>query len=520
MADVLIVGAGPVGLMLACELARYGVGVRLIDRAPQATQTSKALVVWSRTLELMDRMGCTEAFLAAGLRARGATLRGGGRVLGGPDFSDIDSPYAFGLMIPQSDTERLLAEHLRGFGVAVEREVELTVFSQTPDGVEARLSHADGRKERAAAAFLIGCDGAHSVVRHGLGLPFRGTAQGDEWLLADIGLDGAGAPPRALSDEVVSGSSKESASKQEDRGVIRPNVVGHGSRDRIAVYLHRDGPFVIFPIPGGRARVVATVGRADVQPRPDPTLAEVQALVAARAGPGIRVSDPVWLSRFHIHERKVSEYGRGRVFLVGDAAHIHSPAGGQGMNTGMQDAVNLAWKLALVRRGAAAPRLLDSYSSERNAVGEIVLRNAGRLTAMATLTHPLAQAVRNRALHWLLGLHAVRRRMAATMSEIAIGYPASPLSVGTGAGRRWRPEDAAGPPPGAGADPRFVLYAADAERGTALAARFPGLVQSAPRTNPEPGRLHLVRPDGYVGLAAAAADRDAAAHYLKELGSA
>ncbi|GJE69419.1 FAD-dependent monooxygenase [Methylorubrum podarium] len=486
MADVLIVGAGPVGLTLACELARYGVGVRLIDRAREATQTSKALVVWSRTLELMDRMGCTAAFLAAGLRARGATLRGGGRVLGGPNFSDIASPYAFGLMIPQRDTERLLAEHLREFGVAVEREVELTGFAPTPDGVEARLSHGDGREERVTAPFLVGCDGAHSAVRHGLGLPFRGTAQGDDWLLADIRLDGAGAPPG----------------------------------DEIAVYFHRDGPFVIFPIPGGRARVVATVGRADGRPKPDPTLSEVQALVAARAGPGIRVSDPVWLSRFRIHERKVSEYRRDRVFLAGDAAHIHSPAGGQGMNTGMQDAVNLAWKLALVLRGAAAPSLLDSYSPERNAVGEMVLRNAGRLTVMATLANPLAQAARNRALHLLLGLPAVRRRMAATMSEIEIAYPASPLSVGPGAGRRWRPEDAAGPPPGAGADPRFVLYAADPERGTALAARFPGLVQPAPRNNPEPGRLHLVRPDGYVGLAAGGNDWDAAARYLKECGTA
>lgn len=486
MADVLIVGAGPVGLTLACELARYRVGVRLIDRARQATRTSKALVVWSRTLELMDRMGCTEAFLAAGLRARGAILRGGGRVLGGPDFSDIASPYAFGLMIPQSVTERLLAEHLRGFGVAVEREVELTAFSQTADGVEARLAHADGREEQVTTAYLIGCDGAHSAVRHGLGLPFQGTAQGDEWLLADIRLDGVGAPPG----------------------------------DAIAVYLHQDGPFVIFPIPGGRARVVATVGRADGRVRPDPTLAEVQALVAARAGPGIRVSDPVWLSRFRIHERKVSEYRRDRVFLAGDAAHIHSPAGGQGMNTGMQDAVNLAWKLALVLRGTAAPRLLDSYSPERNAVGEMVLRNAGRLTAMATLANPLAQSVRNRALRLLLSLPAVRRRMAATMSEIEIGYPASPLSVGSGAGRRWRPEDAAGPPPGAGADPRFVLYAADAKSGTALGGRFPGLVQPVPRKNPEPGRLHLVRPDGYVGFAAGAADWDAAARYLKECGTA
>lgn len=483
MEKVLIVGAGPVGLTLACELARYRIGVRLIDRAPRATQTSKALVVWSRTLELMDRMGCTEAFLAAGLRARGATLRAGGRVLGGPDFYDIASPYAFGLMIPQRDTERLLAEHLGSFGVTVEREVELLAFAQTPDGVEARLSHADGRQESVTTPFLLGCDGAHSAVRHGLGLAFRGSAQGDEWLLADICLAGDGAPPS----------------------------------DAIAVYLHRDGPFVIFPIPGGRARVVATIGRADGRPKPDPTLAEVQALVSARTGTGIQVSDPVWLSRFRIHERKVSEYGRGRVFLAGDAAHIHSPAGGQGMNTGMQDAVNLAWRLALVLRGEAVPTLLDSYSPERNAVGETVLRNAGRLTALATLANPAAQAVRNRALRWLLGLHAVRRRMAATMSEIEIGYPGSPLSVGAGAGRRWRPEDSDGPPPGAGADPRFVLYAADAEGGAALAARYPGLVQPVPRRNPMPGRLHLVRPDGYVGFAAGAADAEAAEHYLKEI---
>ena len=355
---VLVVGAGPVGLTLACELARYRVGVRLIDRSPEPTRTSKALVVWSRTLELMDRMGCTEAFLAAGLRARGATLRSGGRVLGGPRFSEIASPYDFALMIPQSETERLLSEHLAGLGVAVERPVALTGFAQGPDAVEAWLRHADGREERVVAPYLIGCDGAHSSVRHGLGLAFEGQAQGDEWLLADIRIEGPGAPPP----------------------------------DEIAVYLHRDGPFVIFPIPGGRARVVATVGRIDpARARPEPTLAEVQALVETRAGDGIRVADPVWLTHFRIHERKVSQYRTGRAFLAGDAAHIHSPAGGQGMNTGMQDAVNLAWKLALVLRGEAAPGLLDSYGPERNAVGETVLRNATRLTDMATLAHPAAQ---------------------------------------------------------------------------------------------------------------------------------
>lgn len=486
MREVLIVGAGPVGLTLACELARYRVGVRLIDRSPRATQTSKALVVWSRTLELMDRMGCTAAFLAAGLRARGVTLRSGGRVLGHVDFSGIASPYAFGLMIPQCETERLLTEHLRSLGGAVERGIELVAFSRGADAVEAELRHVDGRVERVTTPFLIGCDGAHSAVRHGLDLPFGGSAQGDEWLLADIRVDGAGAPPG----------------------------------DEVSVYLHRDGPFVIFPIPGGRARVVATIGCAEDRPRSDPTLAEVQALVRARAGPGIRVSDPVWLSHFRIHERKVSEYRRGRVFLAGDAAHIHSPAGGQGMNTGMQDAVNLAWKLAAVLRAEAAPALLDSYSPERNAVGEMVLRNAGRLTAMATLTHPLAQALRNGALRALLGLGAVRAGMVTTMSEIGIGYPASPLSAGRGAGRRWPPERAAGPLPGAGADPRFVLYTADAARGAALAARFPTLVEPLPRPAPEPGRLHLVRPDGYVGLAAQADAWEEAGRYLGALAPA
>ena len=483
---ILVVGAGPVGLTLACELARYRIGVRLIDRSPEPTRTSKALVVWSRTLELMDRMGCTPAFLAAGLHARGATLRSDGQVLGSADFTEIASPYPFALMIPQAETERLLTENLAGFGVAVEREVALTSFSQGSDGVTARLSHSDGREEALSTPILIGCDGAHSRVRHGLDLAFTGQAQGDEWLLADVRVAGPGAPPP----------------------------------DEVAVFLHRDGPLVLFPIPGRRARVVATVGKADPDhPRPDPSLDAVQALVEARAGTGIRVSDPVWLSHFRIHERKVSQYRQGRVFLAGDAAHIHSPAGGQGMNTGMQDAVNLAWKLALVRRGEAAPDLLDSYSPERDAVGEMVLRNASRLTMAATLANPAAQAARNLAIRALLGFHAVRDRMAATMSEIEIGYPDSFLSEGPGAGLRWPPEHADGPPPGAGEAPRFVLYAQDGAESAALSARFPTLLAPGARPAPD-GRLHLVRPDGYVGLSAAAGDWERAGRYLARLAPA
>jgi 2-polyprenyl-6-methoxyphenol hydroxylase-like FAD-dependent oxidoreductase len=481
MSIVLIVGAGPVGLTMAAELARYGVAVRLIDRSRHPTETSKALVVWSRTLELMDRMGCTRSFLDAGLRARGATLRSDGTVLGRPTFDDVASAYNFALMIPQRDTERLLAAHLASFDVAVEREVELVHFAEADGRVEALLRHADGREERVEAAWLIGCDGAHSTVRHGLGLPFSGSAQGDDWVLADVRLEGEGAPPS----------------------------------DEIATYLHRDGPFVVFPIPAGRARVIASVGRSDpARPRPAPTLDGVQALVDERAGGGFRVTDPVWLANFRINERKVAEYRRGRVFLAGDAAHIHSPAGGQGMNTGMQDAINLAWKLAMVAHGQAAPALLDSYSPERSAVGDLVLRNAGRLTDMATLSNPAAQAARNLALRFLLGLHAVRDRMATTLSEIAIAYAESPLSRGPEAGTRWDPEHDAGPAPGAGGRPRYVLYAADRTRGADLARRFPALLEREPRPAPDASRLVLVRPDGYIGLDADGGAWDAASDYL------
>lgn len=484
MTKILIVGAGPVGLTMAAELARYGIGVRLIDRAPQATETSKALVLWSRTLELMDRMGCTQAFLEAGLRAHGAAIHSGGQVLGRPRFDDVASAYNFALMIPQRDTERLLAAHLRSFGVEVERRVELVAFSEAADGVEARLRHADGREETVRTPWLLGCDGAHSAVRHGLGLAFAGSAQGDDWLLADVRLDGPAAPPP----------------------------------DEVATYLHRDGPLVVFPIPGDRARVVATVGKSETaHSRPDPTLADVQALVDRRADGGVRVSDPVWLTHFRINERKVTDYRLGRIVLAGDAAHIHSPAGGQGMNTGMQDAVNLAWKLAMVMRGQADASLLASYSPERSAVGDLVLRNASRFTDMATLANPMAQTARNLALRFLLGLHTVRDRMATQLSEINIAYADSPLSSGPGAGARWEPESYQGSPPGAGGEPLFLLYAADAAQGARLTKRFPRLLEPAPRPPPRDDGLFIVRPDGYVGLSARGDEWDAAERYLEAL---
>ncbi len=335
--DVLVVGAGPVGLTMAAELARYGVGVRIIDKAAQRTDKSKALVLWSRSLELIERMGCAPSFVAAGRQVRSASIVGGGKRITHISFDGLQTPYPYALMLPQSETERLMEQHLNGCGVQVERQVELIRFDSGPDGLRASLRHADGREEMIDAGWMIGCDGAHSLVRHGLGMQFEGETLPSNWILADVHLMGV-----------------------------------PGGADEIAAYWHADGPIVLFPISPGRYRVVADVGETKAGERPDdPTLAEVQAVLDQRGPGGITASEPVWLASFVINDRKVADYRSGRVFLAGDAAHIHSPAGGQGMNTGMQDACNLGWKLALVSRGlAAAEPLLASYSSERSEIAQ------------------------------------------------------------------------------------------------------------------------------------------------------
>ncbi len=483
MNPVLIVGAGPVGLTMAVELARFGVPVRLVDRAAHATQTSRALVLWARTLELMDRAGCTEDFLEHGLRAHGATVRSGARILGATRFGDLASTYNFALMLPQCDTERLLADRLGRLGVPIERNVELINFTDVGNHVQARLRHADGNEETVTTPWLLGCDGAHSTVRHGLGIEFVGSTGNDDWLLADVRMRGDAAPPL----------------------------------DEATIYLHSAGPFALFPMSGGRVRVVGRIGQTDpAQPRTEPTLGEVQAMIDQRAGGSFRATDPVWLANFQINERKVENYRHERVFLAGDAAHIHSPAGGQGMNTGVQDAVNLAWKLALVVKGNTGIHLLDSYSTERSKVGAMVVRNAARLTRAANLSSPLLQAARNNAIRLLLGFRAIRRVMSEMLSEIDIAYVESPLSVGPHAGERLPPDDYAGPPPGTKA-PLFVLHAADQAKGDALAARYPALLEARARPPPDPRRLLLVRPDGYTGLVAHANDWDAAVAYLDRL---
>jgi 2-polyprenyl-6-methoxyphenol hydroxylase-like FAD-dependent oxidoreductase len=486
--QALLAGAGPVGLTLAGELTRYGVAVRIVDQAPQRSDKSKALVIWSRTLELLDRSGCTPAFISAGMKIHAANIVAGGEQIAHVSLCNIASPYNFALALPQSDTERLLEEHLARLGVNVERQTELTAFTSDPSGIRATLRRPDGGEESAEAEWLLACDGAHSLIRRGLGLSFSGETLPSDWVLADCHLQGYPFP-----------------------------------ESEIAVYWHQDGVLAVFPISSGRFRVIADVPAGGADQPAMPTLEQVQALIAGRGPRGCRASAPNWLAGFRINERKVADYRSGRVFLLGDAAHIHSPAGGQGMNTGMQDAFNLAWKLALVCARICPAPLLDSYSVERSGVGDTVLKAAGRLTKLATLRNHGIQAIRNLVAHVAFGLAPVRHLLADAMSETSLGYAHSPLNgpglhfvPGPLPGERVAPV-AGQPAVGTGNTPRFSLFADANEGTTRLLGQFAQLLEPALRAPVNAGGAWLVRPDGYVACAAAHDDIGLIGGYLESI---
>jgi 2-polyprenyl-6-methoxyphenol hydroxylase-like FAD-dependent oxidoreductase len=491
--EALVVGAGPVGLTMAAELTRYGVGVRIIDKAPGRTDKSKALVLWSRTLELIDRMGCGAAFVEAGFKVRAANIVAEGKRLAHIKLDALETPYPYALTLPQSDTERLLEHHLNTLGVQVERRVELARFVADGDRVTATLRGADGNEETVAVPWMIGCDGAHSVVRAGLGMQFEGDTLPSNWILADVHLAGGPTPP-----------------------------------DEISVYWHADGVLVMFPIAPGRYRIVADVGEVKPGRHPsDPTMEEVQGVLDRRGPGGIEASKPIWLSGFTINERKVADYRAGRVFLTGDAAHIHSPAGGQGMNTGMQDALNLAWKLALVCRGLAKPEpLLGSYSVERSEIGRQVLVAAGRLTMFATLRGGVVQAIRNHLASLIFGLAPVQRAVTNTMSELSIGYPHGPLTRAEGAGHSGpaagerAPVGRGGSQIGSGDRPRFALFGPADAGSASLIAKHGDLLEAETRAPFAEDGIWLARPDGYVAMTAKRGDWDKVGAYLNWIAGA
>lgn len=482
-AKILIVGGGPVGLTLACEFARYGVPFRIVDKAAERTDKSKALVLWSRTLELMERGLGTAPFLDVGFKVEAVSFLSGDKQIGHVSMASVDTPYPYALMIPQSETERLLGERLTALGVTVERSVEVTDIENGATGVRATLRHANGTTEQIETDWLVGCDGAHSVVRHSLKAPFEGETNDSDWMLADVHMTGYPVPD-----------------------------------NEAAIYWHKDGAFVIFPITPGRYRLLADLPASGAVQTPTPTLEQVQAIIDRRGPPGMKAFDPIWLAGFRINGRKVAHYRWGRTFLAGDAAHVHSPAGGQGMNTGMQDAFNLAWKLSLVIAGTCQETLLDSYDAERSYVGDQVLKSASRLTTVGTLRNPLAQGLRNIVGHAILGLAPVRQSFADTMTEITIGYPQSPLNGSAPRGNGPKPGGRIAPVAGevafgSGGSPRFALAAEPNAELEALVARFPEMLDKRLRV-PRGNYISLVRPDGY--LACTSVDPSQIEDYLRE----
>jgi 2-polyprenyl-6-methoxyphenol hydroxylase-like FAD-dependent oxidoreductase len=386
--DCLVVGAGPTGMVAAAELRRYDLSVRVLDKLPAPSPLSRAVIVHARTLEILDEMGVAETLIAAGVKLRGATLHSGREPIASFSFDEIDSRYPFLLCLPQAETERVLGDLLARRGAQVERGVELVSFTHGDAGIAATVRHPDGHSECVEARFLLGCDGAHSVVRKGLGLDFAGEALAEQFLLADV------------------------------------KIAWDVARDRVSSFFSGDGLLACFPLPGGSWRLIANQGSSETR---SPELADVQALVDRRAGVPAVVSDPKWLAAFRINSRQVAKYQVGRVFLAGDAAHIHSPAGGQGMNTGIQDAHNLAWKIAHVTKHGSPLSLLDSYHLERHHIGRDLLRGTELATRVGMLRAPLARAVRDQVTRYLSSLEVIQRRLSRQVAELTLSYAGSPI---------------------------------------------------------------------------------------------
>ena len=393
--DVLVVGAGPVGLALAVDLARRGVAVRVVDTLATPTTESRAIVVHSRTLDHLQALGVVDAVLERAVVSRGMDLYADGRRLAHVGFDGIDAVHPYSVSLLQTDTEAVLTARLAELGVHVERSTTLTALDARDDGVVATVTAPDGTAATIEAAFVVGTDGARSTVRHLLGLRLEGSFAGEDFLLGDV----------------------------------------DGDHDYDPSCFHTffspgEATGLLFPLPGDRARVFAQLPPG-VDPDRPVTVEWLQEALDER-GVRLRVREAHWLTRLRLKHGQVPRYRVGRVFLAGDAAHIHSPAGGLGMNTGIHDAVNLGWKLALAVASGRTGTLLDSYEAERHPVGADVIALSTRLTRLGTLRNPVAQRVRNLVLHLGLESTSLDERLAARVEQQRVRYAGSPVVAGHG----------------------------------------------------------------------------------------
>ena len=398
--DVLIVGAGPTGLMLANQLARRGVRTLIIDRHPGPSLQTRALGVQARTLEIYAKMGLADRAIELGKRGNGAHLWSEGREIGRVSLSDVggkSTPYPYILVLGQDDNERLMGEKLREFGVEVQWNTELLALEQHDSQVTATLKDADGSTRKINAAWVAGCDGARSSVRTLNGIEFPGAPYEHVFFVADVTATGRMAP------------------------------------DEVNVYLWREGFHLFFPMRGTNHWRIVGIVPPQLREQKDLDFAAIMPSLRAEAGTSLSIEGCSWFSTYRIHHRAAARFRDRRCFLLGDAAHVHSPVGAQGMNTGLQDAYNLAWKLALVVQGKADASLLDSYEAERHPVARRLLATTDRLFRIVVSDNPLAGLFRTQILARIMAFAINRKRVQRlafrTVSQTGIHYRRSPLAV-------------------------------------------------------------------------------------------
>lgn len=494
--DVLVVGAGPTGLALGIELRRLGLNFRIVEKNLEPAHYSQALVLQARTLEQFERYGIAEAAIARGRKLLQASIVSDQRPVVTFPLARIPGRYPFVLFLAQSETERLMNEHLESLGGRIERGVALRGFTDNGSEIEAELAGPAGN-ETVRTRWLVGCDGAHSAVRALTGVPFVGEAVGLSFFLGDLELTG-------------------------------PDVPG----DELRIYLHRGDVVFIGRLDQRIYRVIVVLhGQQGRDQMRQPSVEDFREAITRNAGSGITVIRSTWMTPFHINQRKATHYRIGRAFLAGDASHIHSPVAGQGMNTGIQDVANLAWKLAAVRAGAP-DALLDSYEGERGAVGEALLATTSRGLAAVTVANPLVEFMRDTVARLVTKLDPVVERILGFISETAITYRHSSIVRDAGGEGHLRAGDRA-PDADIGnwrllgplREPRPLAIVTDADP-RAVRELLPDATTVVlrgddidPNTREAYGRgtVHVVRPDGYIGFRGRADDRSALAAYAQRV---
>lgn len=380
--DVLVVGAGPVGLFCANELIRHGLNCRIIDKKPGLSQHSKALGIHIRTLEMLQDCGFYQDFMQEGIPIYKLLLKTKHKKIFEVNFNKLDAMHDFLLDLAQDKTENILYQGLLNNHLHVEWQTELMTIEYRDGLAIAQLKDAQGITESLTAPWIIACDGAHSTLRHLIGAPFVGTTYPQHWLLADLYID------------------------------------WQHSENKMIAYLNPEGPLACFPLGGKRYRLVLSVPESQLTY----DLEELKSLFHQRTTDKAILSHPIWITPFSIHHRQVTQYQHHNIFFCGDAAHIHSPLGAQGMNTGMQDVYNLVWKLALVHKGYAHQDLLASYQEERFPIGQQVLRKTDVMTKMVLIKNPWLATLRNQSMRLFMLIPCLRKKILRGMAQLNIAY--------------------------------------------------------------------------------------------------